>query len=72
MSNTDKTLDELMNLDVQNVTEEKLRRLVEHLQDQMRNRYVYLVGEWSNARRAKSTRNGQFVSAQEVINYLTK
>lgn len=72
MSNTDKTLDELMNLDVQNVTEEKLRRLVEHLQDQMRNRYIYLVGEWRNARRAKSTRNGQFVSAQEVINYLTK
>ena len=50
--------------------EEKLRELVKHLQNQMENRYRYLIGEWANGYRARSTINGQFVSKDEVKNYL--
>ncbi len=44
--------------------------LLKDLRYQFKNRYIYLVGEWQNARRAKSTRDGQFVTKDEVIDYL--
>ena len=46
--------------------------LLEHLRDQFSERYMYLVGEWQNGHRAKSTRDGRFVSKQEVIDYLSE
>jgi hypothetical protein len=61
---------ELKNIDATTYPEEKLRKLVKHLQDQMNDTYVYWVGEWNNAHRARSTRDGEFVSKEEVINYL--
>jgi hypothetical protein len=60
----------LKSVDVATLPEQKLREMVKHLQDQMNNRYMYLVGEWANGYRAKSTRDGKFVSRDEVINYL--
>jgi len=66
----DDVIFELKSVNAITAPEQKLRELVKHLQDQMNDRYVYLVGEWANARRAKSTRNGQFVSKDEVKNYL--
>ena len=68
--NNDDVIFELKSVNTVTAPEQKLRELVKHLQDQMNGRYVYLVGEWANAHRAKSTRNGQFVSKDEVINYL--
>ena len=44
----------------------RLQRLRIHF----RTSYRYVVGEWSDARRAKDTRNGQFVTKEEVILYL--
>jgi hypothetical protein len=63
---------ELKNIDVTTCPAQKLRELVKHLQGQMNDTYVYLVGEWSNGHRAKSTRDGQFVSGDEIIKYLGK
>lgn len=65
------SLSELFDADIEAMTEDESKRLLMHLRTQFRERYMYLVGEWSNDNRAKSTRNGQFVSNDEVINYLT-
>jgi hypothetical protein len=61
---------ELKNFNVKTASEQELRELVEHLQKQMNETYVYWVGEWAGSRKAKSTRNGEYVSKEEVINYL--
>jgi hypothetical protein len=61
---------ELKNINADTEPEQKLRDLVKHLQEQMNNRYTYLVGEWANGYHARSTRNGQFVKSDEVIDYL--
>ena len=61
---------ELKNIDASTYPEEKLRKLVKHLQDQMNNTYEYWVGEWNNAHRVRSTRTGEFISKEEVIDYL--
>ena len=37
---------ELLNVDADKASEEKLRALVKHLQGQMRDVYVYWVGNW--------------------------
>ena len=60
----------LKNFDTSKATLQEFRDLVQYLQDQMNNRYVYLVGEWANGKHARSTRDGQFVSKEEVIKYL--
>jgi hypothetical protein len=41
-----------------------------HLKLQFRTSYRYVVGQWSDARRAKDTQNGQFVTKEQVIAYL--
>jgi|GEM_PF-1172807 len=72
---TDENEDIIMLLESVNVEKaecDQLRTIVKHLQKQFRNRYKYLVGSWRNAHRAKSTRTGKFVKAQEVVNYLEK
>lgn len=48
---------------------EAIARL-QHLRIHFRTSYRYVVGEWSDARRAKDTQNGQFVTKEEVIDYL--
>jgi len=48
---------------------EAIARL-QHLRVQFKTSYRYVVGEWSDARRAKDTHNGQFVTKEEVIQYL--
>ncbi|MGA2378890.1 MAG: hypothetical protein ABSG85_06235 [Spirochaetia bacterium] len=48
---------------------EAIARL-QHLRVHFRTSYRYVVGEWSGGRRAKDTRNGQFVTKEEVIEYL--
>jgi len=60
----------LSSTDVANASCEELRELCQHMQDQMKKRYNFLVGEWVGARRAKNTRNGKFVSKDDVIKYL--
>ena len=45
---------------------DRLRRIKIHFRKSFR----YVVGEWSGGRRAKDTRNGQFVTREEVIGYL--
>jgi hypothetical protein len=62
----------LLSLDVANASEDELRVLVKHLQEQVRDTYVYLVGEWNQANRARSIRNGQMVANQEVIDFLSQ
>jgi hypothetical protein len=61
---------ELKNVNVATCPEQKLRDLVKHLQDQMNDTYIYLVGEWANGHHARSTRDGKLVSNDEVKNYL--
>jgi len=61
---------ELKNFDAETASEQELRDLVNHLKYQISNTYAYWVGEWAGARRAKSARNGAFVSKEEIINYL--
>lgn len=61
---------ELKNVNVATVSEKKLRGLVKHLQEQMNDTYVYWVGEWAGGRKARSTRDGKFVSKADIINYL--
>ncbi|NLK09227.1 MAG: hypothetical protein GX316_11115 [Firmicutes bacterium] len=61
---------ELLNVDADTASEERLRALVKHLQGQMRDVYVYWVGNWGKGNQVRSTRNGQFVSKKEVIDYL--
>jgi len=60
----------LESVNVETATKEDLANLVIHLKKQFKIRYMYLVGEWRNARRAKNTRNGQFASVKEVADYL--
>ena len=64
------TIFKLKNVDASIYPEQKLRKLVEHLQDQMNNTYVYWVGEWGKGRKARSTRNGKIAGKKEVIDYL--
>jgi hypothetical protein len=49
--------------------EEAIARL-EALRKHFRTSYQYVVGDWSGARRAKNTQDGQFVTKEEVIKYL--
>jgi hypothetical protein len=67
---SDKFVATLKNFDTSTATLEEHRDLVCHLQDQMNNVYMYWVGEWADHHGARSTRTGQTVSAEEVINYL--
>jgi len=60
----------LESLEPENMTEQEAKESLKHLQKQFKVRYRYLVGEWRSARRAKSTLDGQFVSSQEVKDYL--
>ncbi|NLC92845.1 MAG: hypothetical protein GX677_05190 [Treponema sp.] len=60
----------LESLNLEDATENEMRELLNHLRNQFKTRYKYLVGEWQGARRAKSTRNGQFVKGEEVVKYL--
>ena len=48
---------------------EAIERL-QHLRIHFRTSYRYVVGEWSGGRRAKDTQNGQFVTKEEVREYL--
>ena len=67
----DKNFYELTSVNADTAPEQELRKLVKHLQDQIKDgTYVYWVGEWNNARRAKSTRSGEFVKNEDVIDYL--
>ena len=43
---------------------------LQQLRHQFRTRYRYIVGEWQGGRRAKDTFNGQFVTKEQVIEYL--
>jgi hypothetical protein len=52
-----------------NTLSEAIERL-QHIKIHFKTRYQYVVGEWSGARRAKDTQNGQFVTKEEVIEYL--
>ena len=52
-----------------NTLAEAIARL-RHLKLQFKTSYRYVVGEWSDARRAKDTQNGQFVTKEQVIEYL--
>ena len=72
MATQENSLNRLLSVDVDKASEDELRGLVRHLQTQMSNTYVYWVGHWSNSNRAVSTRNGQFVANQEVIDYLSQ
>ncbi len=69
-TNNNDAVSELFDADIEAMTEESAKGLLMHLRTQFRERYMYLVGEWSNDNRAKSTRNGQFVSKDEVNDYL--
>ena len=71
MSNAERTSFGLLNLDVDKASEEELRSLVKHLQEQMKNTYAYWVGHGNGGNRACSTRNGLFVTKKEVIDYLS-
>lgn len=66
-----KALQRLLSINVEMVSDEELRSLVNHLQDQVGDTYMYIVGQWNNAKRARNIRNGQFVANQEVIDYLS-
>jgi hypothetical protein len=60
----------LESINLESASETEMKDLIIHLRNQFKTRYKYLVGEWQGARRAKSTRNGQFVKGEEVIEYL--
>ena len=60
----------LKNVNAETAPVQELRNLIGHLQEQMNNRYVYLVGEWAKGHRIRSTRDGQFVSKEELLRYL--
>jgi len=60
----------LESIDPEKASQDELRALVRHLKYQFKNRYRYLVGEWRNSHRVKSTINGRFVKVEEVIGYL--
>lgn len=59
---------EEINLD--NASMEELKEVILHLRRQFRTRYSYLVGEWQHAKRVKSTRDGQFISKDALVEYL--
>ncbi|WP_408954782.1 hypothetical protein [Natroniella sp. ANB-PHB2] len=68
---SDFSMSEFLKKDIDSLEKEEAFKELKDLQDQLKNRYKYLVGYWSNAERAKSTRTGQFVKNQEVIDYLS-
>jgi len=69
-NSNENAINDLLKFDPNTIEHDKAIELLEHLRNQFRNRYRYLVGEWSNARRAKDTRTGEFVKKQDVIDYL--
>ena len=71
-SKEDDILHLLISANLETASDKELKELIAHLQIQFKTRYKYLVGEWRNAQRAKSTRNGKFVENKEVIDYLRK
>lgn len=64
------SITKLHNIDIDKLSEREAKDLLIHSRNQFIERYKYLVGEWRNARRAKSTRDGQFVTKKEVKDYL--
>ncbi len=60
----------LESINLETASDDEVRNLLKHLKFQFKTRYKYIVGEWRNAKRAKSTRNGRFVSRSEVVEYL--
>ena len=65
-----KEIYELKNFNVSTASEQEMRHLITHLQNQMETTYEYWVGEWAGSRKARSIRTGEFVKCQEVIEYL--
>ncbi|HHV41471.1 MAG TPA: hypothetical protein GXX72_01290 [Clostridiaceae bacterium] len=72
MTDLSKEIFGLLSGDVDQMSEDELRRLVKHLQSKMAGTYLYWVGHWNDANRAVSTRDGRFVANQEVIDFLSK
>jgi hypothetical protein len=55
---------------VNTMTEKEAKETLNHLRKQFQERYNFLLGIWAGSKKAKSTRDGKFVSIQEVINWL--
>jgi len=69
--NEDEILDVLSNVErIRKLSPEKAQEEFIHIAEQFQTRYRYLIGEWRNSRRAKSTTDGRFVSKQDIIDYL--
>lgn len=66
----DDLYNQFINKDIEQLSGDEAKEFLLHLRKQFKERYTYLVGEWQNARRAKNTRDGQFVSREEVIDFL--
>jgi hypothetical protein len=71
-NSNEKAIKDLLSINLKTIEHDEAIELLEHLKNQFQNRYRYLVGEWSNAHRAKSTITGVFASNQEVIDYLNQ
>lgn len=58
----------------QNLDEQEKKNLarLNELQENFRVTYRYIIGNWNGALRAKSTQNGQFVSLEEVIDFINQ
>jgi len=54
----------------ESISSDSANRIIDHIRNQMRNRYRYIIGEWQGAIRAKATSTGQFVTIDEVSSYL--
>jgi CRISPR/Cas system-associated protein endoribonuclease Cas2 len=67
----DSILEDLSNVErIKKLSPEKAKEELIHIAEQFKNRYKYLVGEWKNAKRAKSTETGLFIKKIDVIDYL--
>lgn len=72
MDPEDKKLIESLRSRIEEIIQDKeqAEQIVNHIRDQFRMRYRYLIGEWRSSRRVKRTTDGQFVTIDEVIEYL--
>jgi len=55
---------------INSMTELEAKNTLEHIREQFQERYMFLLGTWSGSKRAKSTRDGKFVSLDSIEKWI--
>ncbi|MFA6857192.1 MAG: hypothetical protein WCR31_08290 [Treponema sp.] len=61
---------ELSEIKVKSMTEEEAKETLNHIRKQFQEQYKYILGKWSDSKRARSTVSGKFVSMDDILEWI--